>query len=337
MPKTKKYRLNPESLIYEIERIPIVTRILHGALAILTVAVLVFGYALLYVKVLGWDLPKTAILKKINTGWTMRMEIMDVQLESEERQLYGLWLRDNEVYRNIFGMDKVEQNDSMEVFGYNEETFAALGGSSPLARTARHLESLGSKAYGQSLSFDVVDAISRRAGDMASCIPSVPPIMPDPGKYRLTSSFGYRSDPISGATSFHSGFDFAMKPGNPVYTTGDGLVEAVTFDLFGYGHSVIIDHGFGYKTRYAHMRDIYVVEGMYLKRGECIGETGNTGKSTGPHLHYEVIYRGRPVNPYNYFDLTISKEEYAEMVKRAASESKNVMVRGRGRSKGRRR
>lgn len=332
MPKAKKYRLNPESLIYEIVRVPLKTRFFRGVFTILTIAALVFGYALLYVKVLKWDLPKTAVLKRINAGWATRMEIMDVQLESEERQLYGLWLRDNDVYRNIFGMDKVAQDDSTAVFGYDAEVLAGLDANSPLAKTARHLDLLAAKAYGQSLSFDVVDGVSRRAGDMASCIPAVPPIMPDLGNYRLTSSFGYRSDPISGRTSFHSGFDFAMKPGNSVFATGDGQVESVSFELFGYGHSVIIDHGFGYKTRYAHMRDIYVVEGMSVKRGECIGETGNTGKSTGPHLHYEVIYRGSPVNPYNFFDLTMPKEEYAEMVSKAASESKNVMVRGRGRN-----
>lgn len=335
MPKAKKYRLNPESLIYEIEKVPAMTRIIHGALAILVCAALVFGYYCLYVYVLKWDLPKTMIYKKINASWRIQMEIMDLRLDNDERQLYGLWLRDNEVYRNILGMDQLPQQDSLSVFGY--DNMAGLSASSPLWKNARHLDRLAAHAYEQSRSFDVVAAISQRAGDMASCIPAIPPIMPDKSKYRLTSSFGYRSDPISGVTSFHSGFDFAMKPGNSVYSTGDGLVEAVTFDLFGYGHSVLIDHGFGYKTRYAHMRDIYVVEGMYVKRGECIGETGNTGKSTGPHLHYEVIYRGRPVNPYNFFDLDMTKEEYAEMIKQVAATSKNVMVRGRGRNASRRR
>lgn len=336
MSKTKKYRLNPENLMYEIEKIPALTRLTRGALAILVCAALVFGYYCLYVFVLKWDLPKTTILKKINESWAMQMEIMDVNIDNDQRQLYGLWLRDNEVYRNIFGMDQVPQEDSLTVFGYDQYTMAGLSGNSPLWKTAQRLERLAAVAYGQSRSFDVVSAMSQRAGDMASCIPAIPPIMPETGKYRLTSSFGYRSDPISGVTTFHSGFDFAMKPGNSVYCTGDGLVEAVTFELFGYGHSVLIDHGFGYKTRYAHMRDIYVVEGMFVKRGECIGESGNTGKSTGPHLHYEVIYRGRPVNPYNFFDLSMPKEEYAQMVKQAAATSKNVMVRGRGSSRRRR-
>ena len=186
----------------------------------------------------------------------------------------------------------------------------------------RRLDKLTKKAYVQSKSFDDVALLSKRAGDMASCIPAIPPINPDPKKYRISSTFGYRSDPISHRTTKHNGIDFAMKPGNPVYTTGDGVVESVKFELFGYGNSIIIDHGFGYKTRYAHMKSIVVTEGMSLKRGECIGYSGNSGKSTGAHLHYEVLYRGNAVNPYNYFDLSITPEEYATMVQitQAASE-----------------
>ena len=124
----------------------------------------------------------------------------------------------------------------------------------------------------------------------------------------------------------HNGVDFAMPPGNPVYSTGDGVIEKVSFEFFGYGNQVIIDHGFGYKTRYAHLKTIGVVEGMKVKRGECIGESGNSGKSTGPHLHYEVIYRDSPVNPSNYYDLTISPEEYATMVQNTADMSEKLTL-----------
>ena len=161
---------------------------------------------------------------------------------------------------------------------------------------------------------------------MASCIPAIPPVNPDKRKYRLSSTFGYRKDPFSGRSTFHKGVDFALKPGNPIYATGDGVVESVSFVFFGYGNSVLIDHGFGYKTRYAHLKSIGVVEGMKVKRGECIGESGNSGKSSGPHLHYEVIYKGRPVNPYNYYDLTMSPEEYSTMVESTADMSGRITL-----------
>jgi murein DD-endopeptidase MepM/ murein hydrolase activator NlpD len=117
-----------------------------------------------------------------------------------------------------------------------------------------------------------------------------------------------------------------MKPGNRLYATGDGVVESVKFELFGYGNQVVIDHGFGYKTRYAHMKTISVVEGMKVKRGECIGLSGNSGRSSGPHLHYEVIYKGAYVNPSNYYDLSITQEEYATMVQDVADASKKVTL-----------
>ena len=122
----------------------------------------------------------------------------------------------------------------------------------------------------------------------------------------------------------HTGFDFACKPGNPVYATGDGVVESVSFELFGYGNSVIIDHGFGYKTRYAHLKTVLVGEGMKVRRGERIAESGNSGRSTGPHLHYEVMYRGKYVNPYNYFDMDMPLDEYRSMVAKSSAESENI-------------
>jgi murein DD-endopeptidase MepM/ murein hydrolase activator NlpD len=161
---------------------------------------------------------------------------------------------------------------------------------------------------------------------MASCIPAIPPVVPDRKIYRLSSSFGFRKDPFTGRSKKHSGVDFALKPGNPIYASGDGVVESVRFELFGYGNSVLINHGFGYKTRYAHLKSICVSEGMKIKRGECIGESGNSGRSSGPHLHYEVLYKDKHVNPANYFDLEITPEEYETMVQNTADASEKVTL-----------
>jgi murein DD-endopeptidase MepM/ murein hydrolase activator NlpD len=161
---------------------------------------------------------------------------------------------------------------------------------------------------------------------MASCIPAISPVTTDRSIYRLSSSFGYRTDPFTGRTRRHTGVDFAMKPGVPIYATGDGVVTSVKFELFGYGNQVLIDHGFGYKTRYAHLKTIGVAEGMKVKRGECIGISGNSGRSSGPHLHYEVLYKDRHVNPSNYYDLTITPEEYAAMVQNTADASHKITL-----------
>jgi murein DD-endopeptidase MepM/ murein hydrolase activator NlpD len=137
----------------------------------------------------------------------------------------------------------------------------------------------------------------------------------EPGSYRLASPFGYRSDPINGTSRMHTGMDFSCDPGNPVYATGDGTVIQVKSDFYGYGNHVEVDHGFGYVTRYAHLSVMYAHVGQKVKRGDCVGLSGQSGRVTGPHLHYEVIYRRDYVNPAAYLDLNISPEDYATMVR----------------------
>ena len=327
MSKFKRYKLNPETLLYEIEKVSAKSRVLKTVVLVAASMALSLVYLWLFTSVLGFELPKTALLKMKNARWTSSMELMNRQLDMYEATLQGLSIRDDEIYRNIFGMNEIPQEVRNAGFGgvNRYEYLETVPENSLLRRASVRLDILTKKAYVQSKSFDDVEALSQRAGDMASCIPAIPPVLPDKSKYRISSTFGYRSDPISGVSKMHTGFDFACKPGNPVYASGDGVVSAVTFELFNYGNSVVIDHGFGYKTRYAHLKTIFVAEGMKLKRGECIGESGNSGKSTGPHLHYEVMYKGRFVNPVNYFDLEMPVEEYASMVKNTAKESNNIM------------
>ncbi len=331
MSSFRKYKLNPETLLYEIEKVSAKSRVLKLLMLVVLSLALSCGYLWVFTSVLGFELPKTVWLKKVNARWVSKMELMNKQMDIYDETLQGLSIRDDEIYRNIFGMNEIPAEVRNAGFGgVNRYAFLDDMVSSPLLKnTTMRLDVLTKKSYVQSRSFDDVEALSKRAGDMASCIPAVMPIFPDKTKYRLSSSFGYRSDPISGKTKMHTGFDFACKPGNPVYSTGDGVVAAVSFDLFNYGNSVLIDHGFGYKTRYAHLKTVYVSEGMQVKRGECIGESGNTGKSTGPHVHYEVMYRSRYVNPVNYFDLDMPVAEYQAMIDKASEESGNIMIMGK--------
>ena len=328
MSKSKNYIFNDQTLMYEIRKRSKLSRIFKSATvfaASLGMAVLYFW---LYTSVFGLELPKTVLLKKQNAEWCSKMEVMNRQLDGYEDVLASLQMRDDDIYRSIFGMHEIPAEVRNAGFG-GVNRYAHLEGVDQgglLKSTTLRMDVLTKKSYVQSKSFDEVAQLSRRAGDMASCIPAIPPINPDPAKYRLSSSFGYRTDPVYGRAARHTGVDFAMKPGNPIYSTGDGVVESVKFEFFGYGNQVVIDHGFGYKTRYAHLRNIGVVEGMKVKRGECIGESGNSGKSTGPHLHYEVIYKGSPVNPSNYYDLTITTEEYATMVQNTADMSEKLTL-----------
>lgn len=285
-------------------------------------------YFWVYVSVFEWELPKTVMLKKQNAGLCSRIEVLNRQLDRYDDALTALQMRDDDIYRSIFGMHEIPAEVRNAGFGgvNRYEHLEGVGKYELLKETTVRMDVLTKKTYVQSKSFDEIALLSKRAGDMASCIPAIPPVVPDRKITRLSSSFGFRKDPFTGRSKKHSGVDFALKPGNPIYATGDGVVESVKFEFFGYGNSVVINHGFGYKTRYAHLKSIGVVEGMKVKRGECVGESGNSGRSSGPHLHYEVIYKDRHVNPANYYDLTITPEEYATMVQNIADASEKITL-----------
>ena len=328
MATIKKYVFNPKTLSYEVKKRSRSSR----ALRTVTMFVMSLGMAVLYfwlyTGVFDMELPKTILLKKTNAQWHSKVEVLNRQLDGYDKALTSLQMRDDDIYRAIFGMHEIPSEVRNAGFGgvNRYSHYDGLGHSAQLKTTAMRLDILTKKTYVQSRSFDEVAQLSKRAGDMASCIPAIPPVVPDRSIYRLSSSFGFRSDPFTGRSKRHTGVDFALKPGNPIYATGDGVVEKVKFEFFGYGNQVLIDHGFGYKTRYAHMKSINVVEGMKVKRGECIGESGNSGRSSGPHLHYEVLYKDKHINPANYFDLTITPEEYATMVQNTAEASDKITL-----------
>ncbi|MBQ6179779.1 MAG: M23 family metallopeptidase [Bacteroidales bacterium] len=312
----RKYILNPETLLYEIKEVSLRSKLLKGLLLVAGSLALSVLYLWVFTSVFGMDLPKTALLKAEKARWDAKISLMNSRLDRYESNLDELQIRDDDIYRSIYGMNEIPMSVRTAGIG-GVDRYSYLDGlesSNSLKNTLLRLDRITRMTYVQSKSFDEVAAVSRRAGDMVSCIPAVPPIIPDPSKYTLTSPFGYRSDPFTGNSKLHTGVDLAMKPGNPVYATGDGVVEAVAFDFFGYGNCVDIDHGFGYKTRYAHLDRMTVIEGMKVKRGDKIGESGQSGRASGPHLHYEVFYKGERVNPMNYFDLSMSKQEYIAMV-----------------------
>ena len=318
-----KYILNPETLLYEMKEVSLKSKVFKGLLLFAGSVAMAVLYIWLFTSVLGYDLPKTAFLKAERARWDARMDLMNTKLDRCEESIEALRVRDDDIYRSIFGMNEIPAGvRNAGIGGVDRYSFLdGLESDDRLKNTALRIDRLTRKVYVQSKSFDEVAAVSKTAGDMASCIPAIPPIVPDPSRYRMSSPFGYRTDPFTGASRMHTGLDFAMKIGNPVYATGDGVVESVKFEFFGYGNSITIKHGFGYETIYAHLNSVKVIEGMKVKRGDCIGESGTSGRSSGPHLHYEVVYKGRKVNPANYLDMSMSVQEYSDMLRMRESES----------------
>lgn len=315
MPELKHYKVNPETLKIEIEEVSR-HRFAKFAMVVVAGALLFVGVLWLYVSVLGLDLPKTAILKRQNVGWAARLELMNAQIDQYDKVLGDLEDRDEQIYRSVYGMNGIPSAVRDAGFGgvNRYASLDGLDGRSELKKTVLRLDRLIKKAYIQSKSYDEVGEMARRAGDMASHIPAICPLSTAPGSFHLSSPFGYRNDPITGVSKFHSGMDFACPPGNTIYAVGDGVVESASSEFFGYGNIVIVNHGFGYKSRYAHMSRIAVHEGQRVTRGTVLGETGQSGRVTGPHLHYEIMYRDDFVNPYDFMDLDLSAKDYAEII-----------------------
>jgi murein DD-endopeptidase MepM/ murein hydrolase activator NlpD len=179
----------------------------------------------------------------------------------------------------------------------------------------KRMDVIYKKAFVQSRSYDEVSLLAKRADEMAQCVPAIPPVALE--NVRLSSLFGYRTDPVYGSRRMHQGVDLSGNRGEPIYSAGNGTVVEVRRNFFGYGREIVVDHGFGYKTKYAHLHVVDVVEGQRVRRGEIIGQVGNTGGSTGPHLHYEVLYMGTPVNPINYFRRDMASEDFERIVESA--------------------
>ena len=317
MSKIEKYILNPETLMVEL-REEKKHRFLKVLGVILSGAVLFCLYLWIYVYVLGQDLPKTALLKRWNADWLSRMEQMEGRLDRYEEVLDLLEVRDDRIYRSVYGMDEIPAEASTGGLPPVERYpgLETLDRNNLLRRTVTRLDRLEKMAYVQSKSFDDVETLAQTAGDKASHIPAIPPMNTDPSTYHMSSPFGGRSDPLTGEGKMHTKMDFACPPGNPVYTTGDGVVTKVESDFYGYGNHIEVDHGFGYESRYSHLEAMYVYPGQKVKRGDCIATSGRSGRVTGPHLHYEVIYRHDYVNPAAYMDLDLSPEDYAAMVRK---------------------
>lgn len=314
MAARKKYKFNPETLVYEVYRVSVSKRFYKGA-ALFLLSLAAFGcYMFIYTAYLGYKTPKTLALEQKSVELRSKLEILEHRFESGNAVLTQLQQRDNNVYRPILGMEEIPLQVRNAGFGgvsRYEHLDNSMNGKF-LQSIELKMDMLYKKAYVQSRSYDEVTLLAERTGEMASCVPAIPPVQLE--NVRVTSHFGYRSDPFSKATTMHSGVDLAGNKGESIYATGKGKVVEVSINFFGYGNEVVIDHGFGYKTRYAHLSEFLVKEGDTVERGQIIARMGSTGKSSGTHLHYEVLYKNNRVNPMNYFDKEIRGSCYDDLL-----------------------
>ena len=262
--------------------------------------------------------PSEKRLQNQINAYRIKYQILNTKIDALHKGIQKLEEKDDNTYRMIYEMKPVPSDmrkagvggsaQYKELFESDNTKIAGL--------SLRNIDLAMRKLHVQSSSFVEVEKAAREKEKMLASIPTIMPVQSE--KIRITSLFGWRRNPFNrNITSFHSGVDFAGKPGTPIFATGDGTVEPSSGRMQGYGVVVIINHGYGYKTLYAHLSKATVKPGEKVKRGQEIGKLGRTGSATGNHLHYEVIRNGQKVNPMNYITSTLSKDEYEDILKQA--------------------
>ena len=266
--------------------------------------------------------PSEKELRIENSRLLAQYNVLSHRLDEALNVMQGIQQRDDNLYRVVLQADPVA--DAVRKAGYGGtnryEDLMDLANAELVVNTTQKMDMLNRQLYIQSKSFDEVVDLFKDHDEMLKSIPAIQPVS-NKNLRQTASGYGYRVDPIYKTTKFHSGMDFSANIGTPVYATGDGKVIKVGWES-GYGKLIKIDHGFGYVTWYAHLNDYNVRVGQKVVRGEVIGKVGNTGKSTGPHLHYEVHVKGKVVNPINYYFMDLSAEDYDKMIELAANHGK---------------
>ena len=265
------------------------------------------------------DSPKEKMLKRQYEEMVTQYHLLSGKVEQMDNVLKDMESRDDNIYRVIFETDPIPSTIRRAGSGGVDqyELLKQLSDADLIIGTSRKSDELSKAMYVQSKSFDEVEKLVKNKIDMLASIPAILPIsLKDKNTRIVSSSYGYRMHPIYKTKKFHAGMDFTGAIGTPIYATGNGTVIANQFDK-GYGRHVIIDHGFNYKTVYAHMDKALVKKGQKVKRGDIIGYIGNTGLSTGPHLHYEVRKNDKPLDPVNFYYNDLTPDEYAAFVEAA--------------------
>lgn len=326
MGRKEKFVYNIHTLTYEKVVIPLKTRLwrVFGFFSV----VLVTSFALLIALYSLFPSPREKELIREVEQMEYKYSQLDGQLDLMSKVLKNIQQRDANVHRAVFGMDPIDQDVWFAGIGGHEahpELAAFKYGGDAVARTLEKVDMLSRQLTLESRSLDTLQDLANNQQKMLASLPSVKPVREDKlqKSIGMLSGFGYRVHPVYKIRKFHAGLDFPARVGTAIQASGDGVVVEAGWHA-GYGHCVKISHGYGYQTLYAHMNKITVRQGEHVKKGHKIGEVGDTGLSTAPHLHYEVHYKGNPINPINFCMDNLTPQEYQQMVKIANTANQSL-------------
>ena len=312
MSAKKKYKINPVTLAME--------QVEHGfrywvrQTGIYILAGIVIGVFFLYLFLTFFPSPREKQLLREKASMESQLEVLNSQVDQMQVVMTDLQQRDDNLYRVLFGAEpiplSVRQGAQRKIDYY--EQLAQMTNSELAADLSLKVDLLEKEIYVQAKSYDEVAQMAKEQEIRMENIPAIQPVMNKDLK-RVASGYGMRIDPVYHVRKFHQGMDFTAPTGTEVFATGNAKVDFAGWKQ-GYGNTVILDHGYGYKTLYAHLYKILVRKGQKVRRSDIIALVGNTGKSTGPHLHYEVRLNNKPVDPRNYYFYDLSPEEYDQMI-----------------------
>jgi len=318
-----KYRFNKHSLTFDKVQTTLKKRLLvflshisTGVVFAAIILVLVYNFV---------DSPKEKSQKRELAQLQLQYDILNDQLDKFTTVLVDLQERDDNIYRVIFESEPIPSSIREAGIGGIDryEKLKGYSNSEIIIETYKKMDKIKGQLYVQSKSLDEVFSMAKNKEDMLASIPAIQPVS-NKDLTRIGSYFGIRMDPFYKVKKFHEGVDFTAPVGTEIYAAGNGVVTKAGRNFGGYGNQVVIDHGYSYSTLYAHMSKILVRPGEKVKRGQVIGLVGNTGKSTAPHLHYEVRKNDRAVNPIYFFYNDINPEQFELMLELSARPSQSL-------------
>jgi len=320
--KKIKYYYNTHTLRYEKLEVPLRVKLLRIfgfiAAALVTSAIISY-FAFQFV-----GSPGEKLLRAENERLNDRYHELDKRIKGLQQQMAELEKRDNEVYRSVFEADPIPDSARAQELEKQQEIakVARIGENELVYSIQSALDNLSKRIKVQQKSYEELSALLKNKEQLLAATPAIQPVS-NKDLNRIASGFGFRIDPIYKTVKMHAGLDFTAPQGTPIYATADGTVKVAGYSDGGYGNHVIIYHGYGYESLYGHMVRIKVRNGQKVKRGEVIGYVGSTGKSTGPHCHYEVRKNGQKLDPVYFFYNDLSPQQFEALLKRAQASNQS--------------
>lgn len=274
-----------------------------------------------------FESPKELLLRNEVKEMEFYYENLSAEVEKLQQQLSNIEYRDDNIYRVVLGAEPIDKSIREAGVGgldrYEDIKNKGILHADLITKLSENVDNLRRKIYIESKSQDDVVGLAESKEKLFAAIPAIQPVA-NKQLIALASGFGMRIHPIYKVKKMHTGIDFAAAIGTPIYATADGVIDKLDVSFSGYGKMIEIDHGFGYRTRYAHMHGFAVRQGQKIKRGDLIGYVGDTGLSTAPHLHYEVFVNGVHANPVHYFFNDLNPAEYEKIIELASIENQSL-------------